>query len=93
MQHFAAGAAHDGFIEHRLSLGSFGMSSFGRQSFGRFIFGMHSLGSSSFGSLKPDGQPQSPAFAGASWKDKAAAVSNAATEHFMEVSPQVKVGT
>jgi hypothetical protein len=82
VQHFAAGAAHDGFIEHRLSFGSFGMSSFGR----------HSFGSSSFGSLKPDGQPQSPALAGASWKDKAATVSKAATERFMTVSPQVKVG-
>jgi hypothetical protein len=66
---------------------------FGRQSFGRFIFGMHIFGSSSFGSLNPDGQPQSPASAGTIWKDKAAAVSNATTERFMEVSPQVKVGT
>ncbi|MBL6706686.1 MAG: hypothetical protein ISQ06_11270 [Planctomycetaceae bacterium] len=90
VQQLAAGAAHDGFIEHR---SSFGILSFGRQSFGRSIFGMHIFGSSSFGSLKPEGQPQSPAFTGAIWKDKAAAVSKAAAERFMAVSPQVKVGT
>ena len=100
VQHLAAGAAHDGFIEQRLSFGmfsfgrqSFGRSSFGRQSFGSSSFGGHSFGSSSFGSLNPDGQPQSPAQAGAIWNDKAAAVSNAATERFIEVSPRVKVGT
>jgi hypothetical protein len=87
-QHFAVGAAHEGFIEHRFNFGSFG-----RQSFGRFSFGMHNLGSSNFGSLRPDGQPQSPASAGTIWNDKAAAVSNATTECFMEVSPNVKVGT
>ena len=90
VQHLAVGAAHDGFIEQRLS---FGRASFGRQSFGRSSFGGHSFGSSSFGSLNPDGQPQSPAQAGAIWNDKATAVSNAATERFIEVSPRVKVGT